>query len=281
MFSGLGRVKKGVFRNVVLHSLLEQRFTGSTEKTKADLRAAGFGTDLAKATTAKLRSLVAGLDVGRKASAWSEYRGTCSYSDADAGAKRDFVEAAAAELSPPLVLDLGCNDGEYSLLAAEHAGYVVAVDADQESVDRLYRRLRAAGPAEGRADVLPLVMNLTDPSGGLGWRNRERAPFADRVRPDLTLALALVHHLAIGNNVPLPAVATLFARMAPHAIVEFVPKSDPMTRRLLASRRDIFDAYTIDGFRSAFSGPFETVREAPIADSPRTLFLLRRRATDS
>ena len=78
------------------------------------------------------------------------------------------------------------------------------------------------------------------------------------------LALALVHHLAIGNNVPLPGVASLFARMAPRAIVEFVPKEDPMTRRLLAARRDIFEHYTIDGFRDAFGGPFRIVREAPV-----------------
>ena len=91
------------------------------------------------------------------------------------------------------------------------------------------------------------------------------------------LALALVHHLAIGNNVPLPNVARLFARMAPRAIVEFVPKEDPMTRRLLAARRDIFGGYSIDGFRDAFGGAFTIIREAPVEDSPRTLFLLERR----
>jgi SAM-dependent methyltransferase len=274
MFSGLGRVKKGVFRNVVLHSLLERRFTGSTEKTKADLRAAGFGTDLAKATTAKLRSLVAGLDVGRKASTWSEYRGTCSYSDADAGAKRDFVEAAAAELSPRLVLDLGCNDGEYSLLAAEHAGYVVAVDADQESVDRLYRRLRASGPAEGRADVLPLVMNLTDPSGGLGWRNRERAPFAERVRPDLTLALALVHHLAIGANVPLPEVVTWLASWGGRLVVEFVHPEDVQVKRLLANKPGgLFADYRRATFESMLAEHFAVHRRDVLPGGTRTLYL--------
>ena len=105
------------------------------------------------------------------------------------------------------MLDLGANDGEYSLLAAEHAEYVVAVDGDEKVVDRLYRRLRA----DGRENILPLVMNLVDPSGGIGWRNRERAPFAERVRPDVTLALALVHHLAIGANVPLAEVVAWLA----------------------------------------------------------------------
>jgi ribosomal protein L11 methylase PrmA len=133
-------------------------------------------------------------------SIWSDHRSTCSCGDDDAGAKRDFVRAALAEGPTGQVLDLGANDGAYSVLAAEHADHVVAVDGDEKVVDLVYRRLLA----EERENVLPLVMNLADPSGGFGWRNRERAPFAERVQPDVTLAL--VHHLAIGANVPLPEV---------------------------------------------------------------------------
>jgi hypothetical protein len=91
------------------------------------------------------------------------------------------------------------------------------------------------------------------------------------------MALALVHHLAIGNNVPLEGIAELFARIAPRAIVEFVPKEDPMTQRLLAARRDIFEGYSIERFRDAFGSRFRITRESRIADSPRTLFLLERR----
>jgi ribosomal protein L11 methylase PrmA len=270
MFGGLGRVRKGVLRNVVLHSVLEQRFTGGTEKAKADLRSAGFGTDLAKATTAKLRALVDGLDVSRKASTWSEYRGTCSYSDADARAKREFVEAAVTESSPALVLDLGCNDGEYALLAAEQAEHVVAVDADQKVVDRLYRRLRA----EGRVDVLPLVMNLTDPSGGLGWRNRERPPFAERARPDLTLALALVHHLAIGANVPLAEVVTWLGSWGGRLVVEFVHPEDVQVKRLLANKpAGLFDDYQRASFEAMLAEHFAVHRRDVLPGGTRTLYL--------
>jgi hypothetical protein len=150
---------------------------------------------------------------------------------------------------------------------------VIAWDFDAGSVEAHWRRVRGAdGPP-----ILPLVGDLSNPSPAIGWALQERASFLDRANADALLALALVHHLAIGNNVPLPAVAGLLARIAPNAIVEFVPKDDPMTRRLLSSRRDIFDEYTLDGFRAAFGGPFEIIREAPITDSPRTLFLLRRR----
>ena len=102
----------------------------------------------------------------------------------------------------------------------------------------------------------------------------------ERIEADaeVILALALVHHLAIGANVPLPMMAALFARLAPHAIVEFVPREDAMTQRLLASRRDVFPGYTIEGFRAAFGRPFEIVAEVPIEGTTRTLFQLRRHA---
>ncbi|MGH9228280.1 MAG: methyltransferase, partial [Acidimicrobiales bacterium] len=200
MFSGLRRFRKGVLRNVTLHSVLERRVKTASEQVKDDLKASGFSTEMTKATVKNLAKLVGGLEVRRRGSTWSDYRDTCSYSDADAEAKRAFVRSALAAGEAGLVLDLGANDGAYARLAAEQAGYVVAVDGDEMVIDGLYRRLRV----EGKENVLPLVMNLVDPSGGLGWRNRERAAFAERVRPDVTLALALVHHLAIGANVPLP-----------------------------------------------------------------------------
>ena len=127
--------------------------------------------------------------------------------------------------------------------------------------------------------ILPLVMDLVNPSPSMGWALRERRSFLDRGEPDVLMALALVHHLAIGNNVPLDQIAELLARIAPRAIVEFVPKEDPMAQRLLAARPDIFERYTIDGFRDAFGPRFRLVRESPITDSPRTLFLFERRQT--
>jgi ribosomal protein L11 methylase PrmA len=169
--------------------------------------------------------------------------------------------------------DLGANTGVYSAIAAD-AGYrVVAWDQDAASVEAHWLRLRGG---TGTA-ILPLVCDLANPSPALGWALEERRSFLERGEPDVLLALALVHHLAIGNNVPLAGIARVFARIAPRAIVEFVPKEDPMTRRLLAARRDIFDTYTIDGFRAAFGEVFEILRQTPISDSPRTLFLLQRR----
>jgi hypothetical protein len=121
-------------------------------------------------------------------------------------------------------------------------------------------------------------MDLTNPSPGLGWDGRERASLADRGPADLALALALVHHLAIGRNVPLERIAAYFARLAPQLIIEFVPKDDPMVRTLLATREDVFEDYTMDGFTAAFAGRWDVSEESPVAGTARTLFRLTSRS---
>jgi SAM-dependent methyltransferase len=270
MFSGLRRFRKGVVRNVTLHSVLERRVTTASEQVKSELKDSGFSADLAKATAKNLAKLVSGLEVARRGSTWSDYRDTCSYSDADAEAKQAFVRSAIAGGDAGLVLDLGANDGVYSLLAAEQADYVVAVDGDEMVIDRLYRRLRA----ERNENVLPLVMNLVDPSGGVGWRNRERAAFADRVRPDVTLALALVHHLAIAANVPLPEVVSWLRSFGGRLVVEFVHVDDVQVQRLLANKpAGLFDDYRREAFEALLAEQFLVHEQQSLPGGSRTLYL--------
>jgi SAM-dependent methyltransferase len=270
MFGGLRRFKRGVFRHVYLHSVAERRVTSSSENVKAELGRAGFGAELAKATVAKTLKLVRRLEVKRSATVWSDYRDTCSYTDEDDDAKRAFVEAALAAQPARCVLDLGANDGAYSLLAARHAEQVVAVDGDEAVIDGLYRRLHA----DGVDNVLPLVMNLVDPSPGIGWRNRERAPFETRVRPDLVLSLALVHHLAITSNVPLPEIVDWLRGFGARLVVEFVDRPDPMTRRLLANKpAGLFDDYRIEHFEALLAGRFDVAERQVVPSGTRTLYL--------
>ena len=270
MFSGLRRFRKGVVRNVTLHSVLERRVTTASEQVKSDLKDLGFSADLAKATAKNLAKLVSGLEVARRGSTWSDYRDTCSYSDADAEAKRAFVRSAIAGGDAGLVLDLGANDGVYSSLASEQADYVVAVDGDEMVIDRLYRRLRA----ERNENVLPLVMNLVDPSGGVGWRNRERAAFADRVRPDVTLALALVHHLAIAANVPLSEVVSWLRSFGGRLVVEFVHVDDVQVQRLLANKpAGLFDDYRREAFEALLAEQFLVHEQQSLPGGSRTLYL--------
>jgi SAM-dependent methyltransferase len=205
----------------------------------------------------------------RGGSQWSDYQQTSTYTDEERAAKSAFVADALAGHRHGLVCDLGCNDGTYTRVAAGHADYVVAVDADDYVVDGLYRRLRD----EGERRILPLVMNLTDPSPGIGWRGRERAPFFDRARPDAVLCLALVHHLALTSNVPLPEVVDWLRAFDAQVVVEFVDPADPMAKRLLANMPPgLHDAYQRDTFERLLGECFTVQRRVELPSGTRMLY---------
>lgn len=269
LFGGGRRFRPGVLKHVHLHDAVQSRNAGSsTGEVRAELRDAGFSRELVRATVRALDKLVRRLDWQPPASHWTGYQQTCTYSDEDRAAKAAFVEAALPK-DTGLVLDLGANDGTYSRIAARHARYVVAVESDPAVVDDLYRRLRA----DGERRVLPLVMDLADPSPGIGWRGRERASFADRADADVVLALAVIHHLAIGRNVPLPDVVDALAGMGRRVVVEFVEPDDPMARRLLANKPEgLFPGYRRDVFERLLAERFTIERREELPSGTRTLY---------
>ena len=269
LLPGRTRLNLGLSAHVHLHARAQRKAAGASAPAAAPRRVSQTGQ---LALLDSLRRTVGGLRY-EPASDWMGYATATSYTERATASKGAIVRDMLASAGGRTAWDVGANVGVYSAIAAEVGYRVIAFDQDAASVEAHWRRLAA----DRRRDVLPLVMDLSNPSPSLGWGLEERASILDRGEPDVLIALALIHHLAIGNNVPLPHVARLFARMAPRAIVEFVPKEDPMVQRLLASREDIFDRYSIDGCREAFAGPFRIVRETRIDDSPRTLFLLERR----
>jgi hypothetical protein len=220
-----------------------------------------------------LRSTIEKLDWDPQGTTWSGYTRVTSYSERAAASKLAIVERFLKEASGHWVWDLGANTGEFSRLAARLGRSALALDGDAAAVEQAYRQVKR----DGEKAVLPLVVDLSSPSPALGWALRERRSILERANADVVVGLALVHHLAIGNNVPLVSIAEFFAALGPELIVEFVPKEDPMVVGMLAHRRDVFPDYTIDGFRSAFAPSFAIVSEAPVEDSPRTIFLMRRR----
>lgn len=274
LLRGRHRLRRGVLRHVVLHSVAEQRIGGGGEALREDLGRSGFSSELARATVANLRKVVGRLRSRRADSAWTAYRHTCTYSGEDRAAKETFVEEALASRRRALVFDLGANDGAYARLAARHADWVVALEADDVTVDALYRSLRTDGPA----NILPLVMDLTDPSPARGWRQRERPGFAERARPDLVLALALVHHLTIAGNVPLGEVVDWLTGLGDELVVEFVGPDDPMTERLLANKRPgQHDDYRPEHFEALLARAGHLLRRKELPGGTRTLYHLARR----
>ena len=194
-----------------------------------------------------LRRTVRGLRLSTRDTTWSGYDRETSYSAEAAEAKERLVERMLGEMPAGRVLDIGANRGRFARLAEAAGHRVVAIDADWAPMDELYRSIRGSG-----STITPLVVDLVSPTPAAGWGLRERPSFLERARADTILALALVHHLAIGRNVPLAMVAEQFASLAQRALVEFVPREDPMVERLLRDREDVFDDYTRAGFEAAF-----------------------------
>ncbi|CCH18312.1 class I SAM-dependent methyltransferase [Micromonospora lupini] len=274
LFGGTRRLRPGVLTHLHLHGAMQQRnAAASTSDVKAQLRAAGYSRDLQAATVRGIEKLVRRLEHRPSGSHWTDYQRTCGYSARDRVAKEQFVVGAvAAAARPRLVLDLGANDGRYARLAAGHADYVVAVEQDPAVVDELYRALRS----EGQQRILPLVVDLADPSPGGGWRGVERAGFAQRASADVVLALALVHHLAIGRNVPLPEVVDWLAGLtAPGGavVVEFVHPDDPMATRLLANKPEgLFPDYRRDTFERLVEARGRITDRLELPSGTRTLY---------
>ena len=256
---------------LLLHLHLHARSQAHYADREAPLRRVAVSRTSLLALLDSLRRTVLPLLPRRGRSEWADYERTHAYADETTRAKETAVSRWLAALRPRLVWDLGGNVGRFARIAASHGAYAACFDIDPAVVDAAYRALRA----EKRRDVLALLLDLANPSPGLGWDGRERDSLQARGPADAVLALALVHHLAIGRNVPLPCVARWLARLAPAAIVEFVPKDDPQTRRLLRSRRDVFPNYTADGFEAAFGAAFRLEAREPLAGSGRVLYLWR------
>ena len=187
--------------------------------------------------------------------------------------KQNVVREFLRCVRPERVWDLGANTGAFSRLASETVNsQVISFDLDPECVELSYCEARQRG--DGR--VLSLVLDLTNPSPACGWNLAERNSFLDRPRPDLVMALALVHHLALGHNLPLPWIAGFLRQLAPHLLIEFVPKDDPNAQRLLQAREEMFAEYDQPHFEAAFEEHFAIERSEPVSAGGRRLYLMRR-----
>jgi len=204
---------------------------------------------------------------------WGDYYENTNYTDSAFEHKKQLVHDWSVEKKPALVWDLGGNTGIFSREAASSGAFTVSFDIDPAAVEQNYRTVKT----KKEQNILPLVLDLTNPSPALGWDNSERDSFGARGPADMVLALAVIHHLAISNNVPLPQLADFFAAHCKWLVIEFVPKSDSQVQKLLTSREDIFPTYTREGFEAAFSGRFYIHKNEVVRDSERVLYLMERK----
>jgi len=263
------RPRKGRLTHVVLHAAAQNRFADSDVNMKSGAAKAGMNASVLDATLKKLTGIVQKLSLGDKKSTWSEYSERGHYIESSLDEKQRFVRDAVASAPRKQVWDIGCNDGVFSRIAAQHADYVVAMDADPLVIDRLYNTLKS----EKNSQILPLYVDMSDSGGGIGWRGKERPGIFDRGNPDIVLVLAVIHHLAITFNVPLAAQLDLFRDLTPEMVIEMPHADDPMVKKLLVNKRaGIHDDFNLDEFERLLNERFTVKSKMLLSSGTRTIF---------
>lgn len=260
--------RPGVFKDVYIQAKLQARYADSPQNLRGDLHRVGFGKQLILNNVRRLQKIIEALEWHRASSEWANYVEESSYSDQATATKKAFVASAAEKASWNMAWDLGANTGTFSRIAAENARHVIAFDSDLLAIDHLYRSLREEGPN----NILPLVMNLADPSPALGWRHGERKALGDRETPDFILCLALIHHLVITANIPMPEFVDWLASFGAHLVIEFVTKEDVQVKKLLRNKPDIYHDYETEPFEARLGEHFRIVERQRYHEETRILY---------
>lgn len=271
LLPGSSRMNLGLAAHIHAHAAAQQKYADNPV-AKKDVKGR-IGRNAFLGLIDSLESTVKGLTLKGVKTEWAEYYDATNYSDSSLQEKGKLVDAYITRINPRRVWDLGANTGYFSRIASDKGIFTTAFDIDPLAVEQGYQVVKQ----KKEKNLLPLVLDLTNPSPALGWHNAERDSFLQRGPVDCVLALALIHHLAISNNVPLATLAKFFAEAGRYLIIEFVPKGDSQVDRLLATREDIFSTYNPEGFEEAFKQYFRIMDVQPIAGSQRTLYLLERK----
>jgi hypothetical protein len=258
--------------HIHLHARSQQRYSGRSISTSAS------STSM---TATRIVALIDGLIRSVEKLTWKPagtewadyYEASHNYESESLGDKARLVEKYIELIHPETVWDLGANTGRFSRIGSQQGIPTYAFDIDPGAVELNYLQMKV----EDERNLLPLLMDLTNPSGGIGWASEERMSLVERGPAGVVLALALLHHLAIGNNLPFDLIAGFFSSLSEWLVIEFIPKDDPQVQRMLLSRPDIFVDYTQENFVGSFSAHFEIVKAEEIKSSKRSLYLMRRR----
>ena len=204
---------------------------------------------------------------------WANYYARTNYSSPSMEDKRRKVSSYLELAAPITVWDVGCNRGDFSQIASAKGANVISFDSDHASIEMNYMN----GVKTKASKLLPLIIDISNPTPAVGWNGEERQAFVQRGPADVIMALAVLHHLVIAGGIPLRKIAELFAEQCTFLIVEFIPKSDTYVKDMLQNREDIFFEYTHLGFLNAFEKYFRVIKEDKLRETERTVFLMKSR----
>ena len=263
------KLRFGLLTHIHIHAKTQKRY--ADKRISKETKEGKVSKKALIGLITSLRQSIKNLSDRTNSTEWEDYYQSTNYSENAFENKKAIVKAYIEQAKPENVFDLGANTGEFSRLASEKGIFTVAFDIDPGAVTKNYIKARQ----ERDTQLLPLIMDLTNPSPGLGWGHQERKALISRGPVDLVLALALVHHLAISNNVPFEKMASLFRKIGTYLIIEFIPKSDSQVKRLLQTRKDIFPNYSPGVFENAFIKDFEIIDKQKVTETARTIYFMR------
>jgi len=263
------RFKFSLLMHIHLHAKAQQHFSGKTVKvTRGHISRLSF-----MGLVDSLESAIRKLRWNAQATEWGDYYDNIHYLPEAFRHKKQIVSYFLDKLDPKVVWDLGANIGIFSRIPCANKVQVISFDIDPAAVEKNY----VQSISTGEKNILPLLLDLTNPSPSIGWNNKERMSLLERGPADIVFALALIHHLAISNNLPLNEIADFFSRICDSLIIEFVPKEDSQALRLLSARKDIFTNYNQENFEYEFKKVFVIRDSIPIKSSKRILYLMERK----
>ena len=257
-------LKSSFSLGVWLHVYLQNTVGNSGKNIKTD----NFSKKKLLNVVTHLENIILKLNSRTVSSQWIDYYESSIIGKNYLTEKEHIIRNIIRELPVTSIIDLGCNDGHFAYIFAEHGFEVIAADSDSRSIGALYADVKN----RQIKNILPLLLDVANPSPAIGFRNKERSAFHTRVKTEVVLALALVHHLAIGKNISLEALAAYFNDIATISIIEWVPRGDEKVEQMIATRPDIFINYTQENFESAFSKHFRIKNRHQIKDTQRVIY---------
>ncbi len=254
--------------HIHLHSRMATKHAGKTNKPVS-----GFSEKKLDRLIVSLESLITTLRWQAPPSVWEHYYEEANTRNDYISIKKNIINGWIGGLSGvTTVADIGGNNGEFSMLKSLQQKQVICTDFDHSAINDLYKKVKE----EGISNILPLVMDIANPSPAIGLQNTERSSFHDRCHVDLCLCLALLHHLAIGRNIPLERICQVFSQISNNLVIEFVPKSDEKVQQMLSAKKDIYENYNEQSFEDAFKKTFSIIHKNPIGESGRILYLMKK-----
>lgn len=260
-------LKFGLLTHIHLHAKLQKKYAN-----KPSSRQTVFSRNAMLGLIENLKNTILGIHSNLSRTEWADYNNNTNYSDAAKLHKSTLISDFVSKTNPLSVWDMGANDGTYSRICSNKGIFTVSFDIDPVAVEKNYLHIK------NNCDplLLPLILDIANPSGGIGWGNTERDSLEQRGPVGLTMALALIHHLAISNNVPFNMISNYLSKFSAWLIIEFIHKDDSQVQKLLSTRKDIFDKYNQTEFEIAFSSNFKIVCKADILESKRVLYLMKK-----